>query len=107
MDYIDHYNDQEIVVPFERAVGHSLQLAGSVAAVFGMKGLLQYGLPEFETFPSVVVVTLGACLVVFGTGILRQIKQKWIIEVNGTVKNNVVPLEKLQNSYQRVTNAME
>ena len=95
VDYIDHYND----VQFERAVGCSIQLAGSVAAVCGVKGLLQYGLSEFETFPSVVGVTLGACLVVFGTGILRQINAKVDIEVNGHVKNNVVPLmEKLQSS---------
>ena len=98
VDYIDHYNDQEFV-HFEKAAGCSIQLAGSVAAVFGVKRLLQYGLSEFETFPSVVDVTLGACLVIFGTGILRQINYKVDIKVNGTVKNKVVPLmEKLQNS---------
>ena len=67
--------------------------------MFGIKGLLQYGLSDNAILLSVFGVTLGACIVAGGTSILRQTNATLDFKVNKIVKSEFVPpIEKLIGS---------
>ena len=100
VDSLERIVDDIILIMLQSSIfGCSFKFCGSVAAVFGIKGLLQYGLSDNAILLSVFGVTLGACIVAGGTSILRQTNATLDFKVNKIVKSEFVPpIEKLIGS---------